>query len=283
MIRQIVKWTYPALDNIYRKIDRRHIRRTKNIRLIPDFKNRRGGKLSYAEWAHVIGIFQTIIYQTLEDKTGNHILDAGCGTGLLGIASEPFTFGGGTYTGIDIMKYEIDFCTNHYRADNYDFIHFDISNPRYAPSQNSELKPWPIENDSKDLVTALSVWTHLNEKDATFYFKEISRVLKKGSKAIITFFYLDEKYDESLAKRTNEEARFHFGNQNQMLFETNAYGSENWLTPKWVKHPEDVIGISKKGLELLLANSGLKLAEYYPGNWKEIPGVFYQDILIFEK
>src|SRR6202012_263772 len=90
------------LDKMFLSIDKSHLRRTKNIRLIPDYKNRRGGKLAYGEWAHVIGIFQTIIYQTLEKKTGNHILDIGCGTGLLGISAEPFTYDGGTYTGIDV-------------------------------------------------------------------------------------------------------------------------------------------------------------------------------------
>jgi predicted SAM-dependent methyltransferase len=64
------------------------------------------------------------------------------------------------------------------------------------------------------LVTALSVWTHLNEADARFYFKEISRVLKPDGKAIVTFFLLDEQY---------------------------------------------------------------------PGNWKETPGAFFQDVLIFAK
>lgn len=250
MIRKALGWFYPLLDKIYLNIDRRHIRRTKNIKLIPGFKNRRGGKLSYAEWAHVIGIFQTIIYQTLENKTGNKILDIGCGTGLLGISSEPFTFDGGTYTGIDVMKYEINFCSSHFKSDHYNFIHFDVANPRYAPSQNSELKPWPIESESKDLVTALSVWTHLSEKDSMFYFKEIHRVLKKGSKAIITFFYLDEAYHDSLLKRKDDVGRFHSGNQNQMIFESKAYGSENWYCPKWVKDPEDVIGVTKKAWKI---------------------------------
>src|ERR1700759_3009756 len=99
---------FPYNDSIFRRIDKKHIRRTRNIRLIPDFRNRRGGKLSYAEWAHVTGIFQTIIFQTLGQKTGNRILDIGCGTGLLGIASDPFVSEGGSYTGIDVMMEDIN-------------------------------------------------------------------------------------------------------------------------------------------------------------------------------
>jgi ribosomal protein L11 methylase PrmA len=82
------------IDKIFRNTDQKHILRTKNIRLIPALKSRRGGKLAYGEWAHVIGIFQTIIYQTLEKKTGNNILDIGCGTGLLGISAEPLVYDG---------------------------------------------------------------------------------------------------------------------------------------------------------------------------------------------
>jgi SAM-dependent methyltransferase len=251
--------------------------------LIPGFKNRRGGKISYAEWAHVIGIFQTLIYQNLGNKTGNKILDIGCGTGLLGISSEPFMSDGGTYTGIDVIKFDINFCINHFKSKNYNFIHLDVANPTYAKSQSKILAPWPIKDESHDLVLALSVWTHLSEKDAFFYFKEIHRVLKKRGKAIITFFYLDEHYQDSLSKRSNNIGRFHSTNQNKWIFDHNAYESKNWYSPGWVKIPEDTIGVTNEGLDALQKHSGLKLIQCYPGNWKEIPGVFFQDVLIFEK
>lgn len=283
MIQRLSKKMYPMLDNIYRKLDKAYIRRTKNIKLIPDFVNRRGGKASYAEWAHVIGIFQTLIYQNLKQNKDNHILDIGCGTGLLGISAEPYTSGKGSYTGIDVMQYDIDYCSKHFPADNYNFIHFDIANPSYASAQSQELKPWPVEDGSKDLVVALSVWTHLQEKDATFYFKEVARVLKQGGRAIITFFYLDEAYQESLAIRKDEIGRFHSTRQTKWIFDRQAYGSNNWYTTAWVKHPEDAMGVTKTAMETLTAASGLKIIQHYPGNWKEEPGVYFQDVMIFEK
>ncbi|MDC1068850.1 class I SAM-dependent methyltransferase [Candidatus Kapabacteria bacterium] len=271
------------IDESFRDIDKTHIRRTKNIRLIPDLNNRRGGKLAYSEWAHVIGIFQTLFYQNLTKKYSNNILDIGCGTGLLGIASEPFITDGGNYTGIDVMKEDIDFCRSHYNNSQYDFIHFDISNPSYADNQSKTLQEWPVEDNTKDLVTALSVWTHLSETDALFYFKEIYRVLKKGGRAIITFFILDEDYLASLKKRSNSTSRFNFTNQLEWLFKEEAYNSKNWFTTTWAKNPEDAIAISTDGINQLIKESGLKLIEKYPGNWKENPGIFFQDVLIFER
>jgi SAM-dependent methyltransferase len=274
---------FTLLDNIFRKVDRSHLRRTKNLRLIPDFKNRRGGKLAYGEWAHVIGIFQTIIYQALEKKTGNQIVDIGCGTGLLGIASEPFVYDGGNYTGIDVMTEDINFCRQNFKMDNYHFIHLDVANPTYASEQSEQLKQWPIADDSHDLLTALSVWTHLSEKDAMFYMKEVNRVLKKDGKAIITFFCLDEDYEQSLPRRSNSPGRFHNTNQNTWTFNVSAYGSENWFTVPSASIPENAIGVTRKGIDELLKSSGLKISQYYPGNWKENPGVFFQDIFVLEK
>lgn len=245
--------------------------------------SRRGGKVSYAEWAHVIGIFQTVFYQTLTQKSDNQILDIGCGTGLLGIAAESFVSGKGKYTGIDVMKKDIAVCRQNFAGkSNYEFIHFDVANPMYASEQETELKPWPVESDSKDLVTALSVWTHLCEEDARFYFKEIARVLKPGAKAMITFFYLDENYTDSLAIRKNQKGRFHSSNQMKWIFDQAAYDSDHWFCPKWTNNPEEAIGIDKEALAILLKESGLKLVEYHAGNWKEKPGLYFQDVLIFE-
>lgn len=271
------------LDTLYRSVDRKRIRRTRNLRLIPGYQNRRGGKISYAEWAHVIGIFQTLIYQNLYKKTGVKLLDIGCGTGLLGISSEPFVSEGGSYTGIDIMKRDIEFCKSNYPFENYHFIHHNVGNPTYAKEQPSTQKIWPIKNNSYDMVTALSVWTHLREKDAIFYVKEIERVLVKGGKAIITCFYLNKDYIASLNKRSAGQGRYNMTKQDNWIFDTSAYGSKNWFTTARTKDPEDAIAITDQGFDKMLAGTSLKLIEYNVGSWKERPGIYFQDVLILEK
>jgi SAM-dependent methyltransferase len=181
------------------------------------------------------------------------------------------------------MKNNIDFCRRHYPPSHCEFIHFDVNNPAYAPSQSDTKLKWPVESESIDLTTALSVWTHLNEEDATFYFKEISRVLKPGGIAIVTFFLLDELYEESRSLRSHQEGRYHMTFQDQWIFDQPSYGSIAWLNPKWAKVPEQAIGVTNIGLDRLTSHSGLRLVGHYQGNWKEVPGAFFQDILIFKK
>lgn len=276
------RW-YALLDHLYIPMDQTFLRRTRNIRLIPKVGDRRGGKFAYAEWAHVIGVFQTLLFLQLPKKEKNQILDIGCGTGLLAIASEPFLAHGGKYLGLDVMKKDVDFCRSHYPSEYFEFIHFDVANPAYSPEQTGRNAQWPVENESMDLATALSVWTHLNEEDAVFYFREIGRVLKSRGKAIITFFLMDEIYEASLGGRSAGKGKYHMTNREQWVFDQSVYGSDAWFHPKWVKVPENAIGITKVGLERLLENSGLKLVEHYQGNWKEVPGVLFQDVLVFQK
>jgi SAM-dependent methyltransferase len=277
------QYNYKQLDELYISLDKQHVRRTRNIRLIPGVENRRGGKTSYAEWAHVIGIFQTLMFVHLTNRDNNRILDVGCGTGLLGIASEPFLGRNGKYVGIDVMKTDIDFCNDNYPPESFEFIHFDVNNPAYAPHQEGGKLPWPVDSASFDLVTALSVWTHLNEEDAIFYSGEVGRVLKPGGKVIITLFVLDELYRQSLGMRTGEAGRYHMTSRDRWIFDTPAYDSDAWFSPKWAQVPETAIGITGYGLDRLVAASGLELVEHYNGNWKEVPGVFFQDVLVLRK
>ena len=108
VMKIIAKFFSFSLDRIYIYFDKFLLRRTRNLRLIPSIYRRKGGKKSYAEWAHVIGIFQTIFCQNLKSEN-NVVFDIGCGTGLLGIAAEPHVNEGGKYIGIDVSVRDIGF------------------------------------------------------------------------------------------------------------------------------------------------------------------------------
>jgi ubiquinone/menaquinone biosynthesis C-methylase UbiE len=73
-----------------------------------------------------------------EREKNNRIVDVGCGTGLMGIASDPFIGPDGKYVGIDVMKKDIDFCRRHYSLQHHEFFHLDINNPSYSTNQKNK-------------------------------------------------------------------------------------------------------------------------------------------------
>lgn len=283
-LRRIKGGPYRVADRAFVALDRRHVRRTDAIRAIPYEPNRRGGKYAYAEWAYVIGVFQTLLYGHMPKPEGNDVLDIGCGTGLLGIASKPFVGAGGSYTGLDVGRRDVAFCQRHYRGwDGYSFVHVPAANAAYAPEQAGARPGWPIPDASTDVATALSVWTHLGEADALFYFEELARVLRPGGKAVVTFFILDEAYRASLSQRGPQEGRFHSTQQDLWVFDRPAYASEDWFTTAWAGVPEHATAVTERGLSRLMEASGLELVERHAGTWKEQPGLYFQDVLVFQK
>jgi SAM-dependent methyltransferase len=285
LLKKIVQMApYDVLDEAFMPLDKTHVRRTRNLRLIPGHDSRRGGKYSYAEWGHVIGIIQTLMFIHAGQRENLSILDVGCGTGLVGIASEQLLGKDGRYVGMDVMQKDVEYCQSKYPSANFEFIHFDVANPAYAPTQAAAKSNWNVEGGKFDLLTALSVWTHLNEEDALYYIKEVNRVLKPGGKAIITFFIMDDGYRDSLSiRRPREKGRYHNTEQDKWIFDTAAYGSADWWCPKWAQVPEDAIGITQAGFERLVKESGMERIAYYPGNWKETPGLYFQDVVVFQK
>jgi SAM-dependent methyltransferase len=303
--RERAKRRYRSLDRQFLPLDKARTKRAKELRLVPELEYRIGGKQSYGEWCHVIGVFQALIGSNVAKPVGNQIVDIGCGTGILAVASTPFVASGGHYTGIDVGAKEIEFDKRHYPAAQFSFVHSKDRNAAYttegyvswnnAPSharrdandtggvgttavaaqRATAESPWPVESDSVDLVTALSVWTHFNEQDALYYLADVARILKSGARALISMFLLDDVFDARF-----QDAPKDLGD---LQFTEVCCDSGDWLTPDWTRVPEDVIGLRPRGLDRLLEATGLRLREFHPGSWKQSAGVYFQDVAVLEK
>lgn len=107
-----------------------------------------------------------------------NILDAGCGAGLnLNLLRDY-----GTVIGLDFSDDAIKFCKMN-------------NNERYIKGNAMEM---PFKSNTFDLIIALDILEHLDDKKAL---KEFNRILKKNGSLIITvpaFKFLWSKHDEAL-------------------------------------------------------------------------------------
>lgn len=282
IVNRVRRAVYGPVERIFRAVERNQLSRGAVLQEIPPSHLRGGGlgTTTYGEWCYTIGVFQTLIFLNLP-KDEIRMLDVGCGVGRLYLAAKPYLRSDDHYLGIDITKLSISVCQQHYTAKNVNFVHIPSSNGLYAKDVSESRAAWPIPSDSQNLVTALSVWTHLNEEDWKYYLSEVARVLVKGGRAIITFFILDGLYIPSL--KTDEISEFYPQAKNKWIFDTPAYDSREWVSPSWVSVPEVAIAVPDSRFKTEIGEAGLTILEYYPGQWKDQPGFTFQDVVILEK
>jgi SAM-dependent methyltransferase len=274
-----------VLEPIYRSIEERSYSRGGSLTFIPRFSDRAGGlgTTTYGEWSYTIGLFQSLIFQNLPADRPIRMLDVGCGTGRVYLATLPYLTADDRYTGLDVNEKFLAICRKQYPDPRVDWYHLDTKNSFYAKGVKQSQAPWDFKDKSFNLVTAVSVWTHFSEDDWIYYLNEVSRVLKPGGRAIITFFILDEEYTKSLPKRNDDISKFYPQPKSKWIFDMPAYGSSDFLHPKNVSVPEVAIGVRESRFKVAVDEAGLVVKDYRPGCWKEQPGYIFQDVVVFER
>ena len=113
------------------------------------------------------------LFSIVELKAGEHVLDAGCGTGVL----VPFILeritGEGLLYELDYADKMIEINESLHREDNIRFIVADVENA-------------PLDSGSCDTVMCFSCFPHLHDKEKAM--AELSRILKPEGVLAVSHF-----------------------------------------------------------------------------------------------
>jgi len=163
-------------------------------------------------------------------KPDENVLDVGCGSGRIAVPLTQYLTSKGSYQGFDIVRPAVDWCTETISARYPHFLFHvaDVFNKFYNPQGRYKASEYtfPYENESFNFIFLTSVFTHMLPEDMEHYLSEIIRVLKRGGRCLITFFF------------ANEESLVHIHAKQSTLLFDNDQGIYRTIK---TRNPEDAI------------------------------------------
>lgn len=199
-------------------------------------------------------------------RSGDRVLDVGCGIGRMARVLVPILRPPGSYDGFDIVWPGIEWCRQHYLATPapFRFQHADLYNAAYNPGgrESAQAYQFPYDDSSFDLVIATSVFTHLLEESADHYLAEAARVLTPGGRLFATWLLLSDE------QRLTPPAPF----RRQGDAPVSAIADP--------ATPESAVAYDEDWLRGCLSGHGLELRAMHRGSWNGRPGTSHQDIII---
>lgn len=198
------------------------------------------------------------------------VLDVGSGVGRVALPLTSYLNQKGEYEGLEIIKEFVEWCQENISAKypNFRFKHANVLNRNYNPNGKfaaSQYK-FPYEDESFDLVFLYSVFTHMLPKDLENYLSEISRVMKKNGRCLITFFLLNA---ESQRRIKAKRSKFNF-------FSVDGYSTTDKKTP------EKAVAYMEEYILKLYQQNGLEIVQpIHYGSWSGRKSVEYlQDAVV---
>ena len=193
----------------------------------------------------------------------------GCGLGRVAIPLQRVIHEG-SYNGFDIVSEIIHWNTVNITgvSPNFVFDHLDVRNSTYNPG--GELDPaearFPYPTDSFSFAFATSLFSHLQEDAASAYLRELGRVLRPGSQAVLTFFIMNPMVEKRVEAGETDIAfphRWEHGRFNNL------------------DQPDDAVAYDRDWLLGVIEDLGFEVDSVHWGRWSgHTEGRSYQDVLV---
>jgi SAM-dependent methyltransferase len=134
------------------------------------------------------------VFPQLPPSAYASVLDFGCGCGRLARQLIQQRTPPRRYVGVDIHAGMVAWCRDALAplAPGFEFHHHDLFNRSLNPGGAASQMAFPVADGSVTLLIAWSVFTHLNEAQATFYLAEAARVLAPDGVLVSTWFLFDK-------------------------------------------------------------------------------------------
>ncbi|HEU0025284.1 MAG TPA: class I SAM-dependent methyltransferase [Thermoleophilaceae bacterium] len=239
-----------ALDDALDAVDQIRGRRDP---LVPPRRLRSG---DYSDFERLGREFLDLFVRLGGLRPDDRVLDIGCGPGRMAVPLTGYLSAAGGYAGFDIVRAEVGWCQAHLtpRFPNFRFELADVYNARYNP--NGTRAPdhfrFPYPDEAFDFVFATSVFTHMLGPEVEHYVEELTRVLRPGGRALLTWFLLTE---ESHAHLETGDGRFSFAHP---------------IGPALVNDlasPEAAVAYPEAWVAERIAAHGLRIVSFHPGGW----------------
>jgi len=210
-----------------------------------------------------------------EIKSYHKILEVGCQYGRLSLPFADFLKKGGSFDGLEILPEAVRYCQSNItpKFPNFHFSQADVYNKYYNPVGKNRASEFEFlfNNETFDFVFLISVFTHMMPDDVKNYLKQISRILKKNGKCLISYYLLNT--DSLSWIKSNKTNRRRFDYQNGVYRTVNK------------ENPEALIAYDELWVRKLYQDNQLKIKNpILYGSWsgkdnQPMP----QDIIIANK
>jgi methyltransferase family protein len=122
------------------------------------------------------------------------IADIGCGCGRIAMFVASALSSSGYYHGFDTWAEGIRWATENITSHYPNAVFKTLSDSQERTGYRADFfHSIDLDDNSCDFVLATSLFTHLTYNPVVFYMKEISRIMKRGARAYLTFFIYDEE------------------------------------------------------------------------------------------